>query len=493
MQAERLYEAVTVTNAAIYCRISKDREADGLGVERQRRDCEALAGRLGWTVAATFTDDDRSAYSGKPRPAYRDLLAAIDSGTIGAVLAWHPDRLHRSPKELEGFIDLVERHGTAVQTVTAGAYDLTTPTGRMQARIVGNVARFESEHKSERLRRKMDELAAAGQPHVGGVRPFGYRRVTGPDGRPGRPVAYEIVPEEAALILEAVAAILDDGHSMRSVLADWRVRGIVTGAGNAWLQGPLKRMLCSAQLAGLRERHVDRDPKLRTARKGTVQLTETTVPAIVPRARWQALRALLCDPGRRIARSTARVNLLAGFLICGRCGKRLIGRPRGDGVRRYVCRSKVDGGCGGLGILAEPTEAEIVGQVLAYLDHPIVRDALAVVSAGNDTAPDPLGERVEAEARLAELTGAYAAGEITRGEWQAARGILAARLAAMGQGSVRASVRLPADVGEAWPTLDLEGRRRILGVVVESVTIGGAVRGRRAFDPARVVAIAWRV
>ena len=138
--------------AAIYCRISKDREADGLGVERQRADCEALAARLGWTVAATFTDDDRSAYSGKPRPAYRDLLAAIDAGTVGAILAWHPDRLHRSPRELESFIDLVESHGTAVQTVTAGAYDLTTPTGRMQARIVGNVARFESEHKSERLR-----------------------------------------------------------------------------------------------------------------------------------------------------------------------------------------------------------------------------------------------------------------------------------------------------------------------------------------------------
>jgi DNA invertase Pin-like site-specific DNA recombinase len=192
-----------MTQAAIYCRISKDREAEGLGVERQRADCEALAARLGWAVAGTFTDDDRSAYSGKPRPAYRDMLAAIEVGTVGAVLAWHPDRLHRSPRELEDFIDLIERHAAAVQTVTAGAYDLTTPTGRMQARIVGNVARFESEHRSERLRRKMDQLVADGQPHVGGTRPFGYRRVTGPDGRPTKPVAFDVVPEEAALILEA--------------------------------------------------------------------------------------------------------------------------------------------------------------------------------------------------------------------------------------------------------------------------------------------------
>ena len=475
-----------MTQAAIYCRISKDREADGLGVERQRRDCEALAGRLGWTVSATYTDDDFSAYSGKPRPAYRDLLAAIEAGTVGAVLAWHPDRLHRSPRELEGFIDLVERHGTAVQTVTAGAYDLTSPTGRMQARIVGNVARFESEHKSERLRRKMDELADAGQPHVGGQRPFGLRRVMGPDGHPGRPVAYEIVPAEAELIRAAYSAILDDGRSVRSILADWKARRILTTKGNQWLPGPLRRMLTSAQLAGLRERHVDRDPKARAARRGDVVVSKVKVPAIVTPERWRALCALLRDPGRRTVQSNARVNLLAGFLVCGRCGKRLVGRPRGDGTRRYVCPQKELGGCNGVGILAEPTEAEVLARVLAVLDTPLVRDALAA-----EPTTDPVGERAEAEGRMAELAGDYAAGQITRAEWQAARAVLAERLAATPT-PVRSGVRLPVNVGEAWPTLDLEQRRQIMGAVVESVTIGAAVRGRNSFDPERV-AITWRV
>jgi site-specific DNA recombinase len=474
------YRGPTMTQAAIYCRISKDREADGLGVERQRRDCEALAERLGWTVTATYTDNDLSAYSGKPRPAYRDLLAAIDSGTVGGVLAWHPDRLHRSPRELEGFIDLVERHGTAVQTVTAGAYDLTSPTGRMQARIVGNVARFESEHKSERLRSKMDELADAGQPHVGGARPFGYRRVL------GRSVAYEIVPAEAELIREAVAAILDDGRSVRSILADWRVRGIVTTKGNAWLPGPLRRMLTSAQLAGLRERHVDRDPKARAARKGEVSVTPVNVPVIIPRARWEALRAVLGDPGRRTVGSNARVNLLAGFCVCGRCGKAMVGRPRVDGTRRYVCRSKVDGGCNGVAILAEPTEAEVLARVLVVLDSPLVRDALAA-----EPTTDPVGARADIEATMAELAGDYAAGQITRAEWQAARAVLTARLAAT-PAPVRSAVRLPVNVGEAWPKLDLEQRRQIIAAVLASVTIGPAVKGRNSFDPERI-ALSWRV
>ena len=57
--------------AAIYTRISKDREGAGLGVERQRADCQELAGRLRWTVVEVFSDNDISAYSGRTRPGYQ--------------------------------------------------------------------------------------------------------------------------------------------------------------------------------------------------------------------------------------------------------------------------------------------------------------------------------------------------------------------------------------------------------------------------------------
>src|SRR6478736_4372336 len=81
--------------AAIYCRISRDREGAGLGVERQEADCRALAERLGWEVAAVFVDNDISAYSGARRPQYDLMLAAVREGEIKGIVAWHPDRLHR--------------------------------------------------------------------------------------------------------------------------------------------------------------------------------------------------------------------------------------------------------------------------------------------------------------------------------------------------------------------------------------------------------------
>lgn len=170
--------------AGIYTRISYDPAGQRAGVERQRLDCEALCRSRGWEVARYLEDNDRSAYSGKPRRAYQELLRAVDAGEIDAIVIWHNDRLHRSPKELEGFIDLVERTGVRVAVVSGGDYDLTSPDGRLAARIVGAVARKESEDRSRRVRRKHLELAEQGRP--AGQLGWGYvSRTSGPwSGRP---------------------------------------------------------------------------------------------------------------------------------------------------------------------------------------------------------------------------------------------------------------------------------------------------------------------
>src|SRR5690625_3774762 len=95
---------VETKQAAIYVRISRDREGAGLGVDRQENDCRDLAARLGWTIVATYTDNDLSAYSGKPRPGYLAMLEDVKAGRVNAILAWHTDRLHRKNAELEEFV-----------------------------------------------------------------------------------------------------------------------------------------------------------------------------------------------------------------------------------------------------------------------------------------------------------------------------------------------------------------------------------------------------
>ena len=180
--------------AAVYCRISRDRHGDLLGVDRQERACRELVDRRGWTVVGVYVDDDLSAYSGRRRPSYDRMLDDVKGGLVDVIVALHPDRLHRRPIELEHFIDVVETTGCAVETVNAGKLDLSTRSGRTTARLLGTVARDESEAKSERLRAKHAELVERGR-WKGGPRPYGYQ----PTGDGG----LEVDPAEAAIIREA--------------------------------------------------------------------------------------------------------------------------------------------------------------------------------------------------------------------------------------------------------------------------------------------------
>ncbi|MDQ4089437.1 MAG: recombinase family protein [Actinomycetota bacterium] len=161
------------------------------------------------------------------------MLAAVESGSIDAIVTWHNDRLHRSPKELEAFIDLVERSRVHLAVVTGGDYDLTTPDGRLSARIVGAVARKESEDRSRRVRRKHLELAESGMPagQLGwGVRSEGER---------------EYVRRAARRVLEGDG--LMTSHATGTPKA---CRGPRAGP---WTAPTLRRVLLSSRIAGLRD------------------------------------------------------------------------------------------------------------------------------------------------------------------------------------------------------------------------------------------------
>jgi len=464
----------TGARAALYLRISSDPSGQRAGVQRQADECAELIESRGWTVAATFEDNDRSAFSGRRREGYEQLLAAVEAGSVDAVVAWHPDRLHRSPTELERFIDLVEAHGVAVATVQGGSYDLATASGRMTARVVGAVARHESEHTSERLKAKAREIAKAGKVSGGGTRPYGYEA--------DRKTVREA---EAAEIRAAVPALLA-GATLHSVLTDWRRRGLVTPAGGPWQRHPLQRMLTSARIAGLR------------AHLGVIAAT----------AEWGAIiseadhRALVALGGRRTTRPPRRYLLTGGISRCGLCGGRLVARPRSDGRRSMVCPGDVMGGCGRIRILAEPLEDLIRDQVIEALATP---ELLQAINAAADTdTTDTAGtvaELREAERALEQLAvDHYADARIGRSEYLAARDAIAVRITELSDtlGAAATSTVLDgldgaaADVlTEAWDAADLGWRRQLIETVIEAVIVNPAAKGRNVFDPTRVE-ITWR-
>ena len=92
----------TALPAGIYVRISLDKH-DGAGVERQEEMCRQLAAEHGLEVSRVYSDNSISAYSGKTRPGFIDLVADVEARKIGAVLSFAPDRISRNVSEYEPF------------------------------------------------------------------------------------------------------------------------------------------------------------------------------------------------------------------------------------------------------------------------------------------------------------------------------------------------------------------------------------------------------
>src|SRR4051812_4967756 len=160
-----------VRAAAVYARISSDTEGKALGVTRQLEDCR-LAAQLGWSIAQEYVDNDLSAYSGKRRPAYQQLLTDVAEGLRDAVICYHVDRLTRRPVELEQFVATVDAAGVRQVRFVSGDMDLGTGDGLLIGRIMAAVAANESAAKSRRMRRKWEQNAAPGVPHGGSTPPF---------------------------------------------------------------------------------------------------------------------------------------------------------------------------------------------------------------------------------------------------------------------------------------------------------------------------------
>lgn len=463
-----------VVRAGIYARISSDREGDGLGVARQIEDCERLAERKGWRVVEQYVDDDVSAWSGKRRPQYLRSLHDLETGTIDGLLVYDLDRLHRQPSELESFIELCSRLRLTNVASVSGDIDLTTPDGQFQARILGAVAKKESDDKSRRIRRKHEEIAASGKVSGGGSRPYGYE-----DDK------LTIRPAEAAIIADCAKRLLA-GEPVRSIAADLIARGVPTSTGGEWSPQSLRRMLASPRISGQR------------VHRGEIVATAVW-PGIISVEDGAAIRALLGNPERRTNKA-ARRYLLGGILVCSHCGERLVARPRSGGKRRYAC-AKGPGfsGCGKTYINADEVERFVTEAALHRLDS---KELKRSQQRRQREAPDAqrwLSETQAAQEQLDELAAAYGQRQFTLQEWLAARKPIEQRMTAARKqlaklsrtnvldGYLGNSDKLRAD----WDSLDLSQQHTIVAAVVDSVVVGPARPGYNRFDESRLTPV-WR-
>lgn len=459
---------------AIYTRISQDASGQELGVTRQLEDCAALAERLGWDTVAVHTDNDLSAFSGKRRPGFEALLDGMKAGLYDALICWHTDRLYRSMKDLERLIEVADAARVEIRTVQGGTLDLSTSAGRMVARILGSVARQESEHSSERRVRAYVQKAENGRWQTAN-RPFGYTMT----GEPLEP--------EATAYRTAVADVLA-GKSIMAVAREWNAQGLRTTLAGAtykgktvsgeWNSPRVRRLLVNPRYAALK------------VHRGRVVGNGDWTP-LIDEGTHRGLVAYLSDPARIKCTSFERKYVGSGVYRCGKCGGPMkAAQPGGRKSRAYVCAAHSHVLRSG-----EPLDDYIERVVLARLSR---ADANLLLDDKRVDLPALQAERIGLQARLDELADQFAEGAIDGSQLRKGTSTLRGKLAVVDSQLADAARTDPvagliADrgrVAEKWAACTPTVQGQIIDSLM-TVRVLPCPKGKRAFDP-DYIDIVWK-
>lgn len=357
---------------ALYLRISEDKSGEALGIERQENDARALAALRRWPVDRVYSDNDRSATSGKARPDVEQLLRDIAAGHVTRLIVWHLDRLTRTMSDLTRVIEVGQKNALHIASVHGISLDLSDPTGVAVAQIITAIAGMEGSHKASRQRAANRQRAERGI-STWSRRPYGFER---------QGHAVQVVDSEARIIREAATRLLG-GETIAGVVRDLNMRDVRTSTGGSWSQTTLRRVLLNPRLAG---RVVYRGEDFGDGHPRILEVEEA-----------DRLHATLTDPARRTAPSTRTKYLLSGLAICGQCGAAMFATTNiaGSGRRSMVLRCK---GCS-LTRLYAPTEEYVVAVVTERLSRPDASNLLV----GDETLAALQAEAVALRHRLDTL------------------------------------------------------------------------------------------
>jgi len=485
-----------VTKTAIYARISDDRH-DGAGVDRQLEDCHALAKREGWQPAAEYVDNSISAFSGKLRPRYRDMLAAVKAGDVSRIVVWHLDRLYRQPRELEDIVDLADAGRVQVVTVRNGDLNLGTDAGITQARVAVAFANQESRDKSKRVKRAKQQAREKGLPS-GGQRPFGWKATWTLDAAGKKRRLLTEDQRESTVIRAAIADLLA-GASLNEIARRWndaKVPQTQTGRSN-WTAQLVRQVVSNPRLAGLIGHRV-----LQPAGDGVGQrylpwavVGEASWPGIVERKQWEQLQALLSHRGAG-GHMPRRRSLLTGLVTCSTCGATMVrsgARGKAGGVRKVWRCMAAGGGHGSIG--SAELEELLTEATLQRADTASLATVVRQQGREGKQAAALVAELEELERSMDAPAASFAAGRLPiRAFEHATAEIQHKQKALQGRlGSLTATAALEPYAGRrgvlraAWPSLSTDQQRAIIAAALGQVSVSPAlVPGRPTFDRARV-------
>jgi DNA invertase Pin-like site-specific DNA recombinase len=379
-------------HVALYERVSTETQAEkGVSLDAQAAGLHSTAeARHPTSSIIEYRDEGRSGREGKHRPRFDALCRAIEADQVEHVYATKIDRLARSIIDLTRFLRLCAEHGTGVSTLQTGEL-MDSAAGRLLRNVLGVIAEFESDLRSERVLDVNDHLRSAGL--FVGKPPWGYIRR-------GR----MIVPGADARLILRSFELFAEGHTKTQVMR--------------WLNAQAREERLAPvklyQVTRLLENPVYAGFVVSKTKSGAPVATPGQHTPIVPRELFDCVQELLVTR-KCHGYHGDRLLPFASLARCGKCHAPLRHGSDGDG-RHYVSCSAY---CGLKAWGAQLFELSVVlhiDAVAAWIGQALADGSWHTIREETNSAVQLLADLETARMARDELKKALRQGALTASE-----------------------------------------------------------------------------
>ena len=323
--------------AAIYARVSSERQREEGTIQSQLAGLRELAAERGLLVADDLIFEDEG-FSGATlvRPALERLRDRAAEGAFEVLLCHAPDRLARRYAYQVVLLEELARAGVEVVFARGGEHS-GSPEDELLRQFQGMIAEYERAQIRERTRRGKLHRARTGHQAVMSGAPYGYRFVKKTEITDGY---WEIVEGEAEVVREVFRRYVEDDRSIAE-LARWlTAQGLPTRKGKqvwdrstVWgmLRNPAYRGQAAYGKTKVTDRHgkPTRTTRARGERRGRRQVRVDEpleqwllipVPPLVTDETFALAQERLQRNAQFAKRNTRRPGPLQGLVVCRECG-----------------------------------------------------------------------------------------------------------------------------------------------------------------------------
>jgi site-specific DNA recombinase len=321
--------------AAIYARVSSDRQKENHTIASQTAALREYAGANGYSVPPEWVFEDEG-YSGAImlRPGLEALRDLAAEGQIAAALVYAPDRLSRKYAYQVLLTEELSRCGVELIFLKSPAG--ATPEDQLLLQFQGMIAEYERAQIAERSRRGKRHKARQGVVNVLSGAPYGYRYVRKSD---TSAAYYEVLEAEATVVQLVFETYTQRGLSINAIAHLLNEQQVPTRtAKTRWERSTVWGMLRNPAYQGkacygktelrprqritrpLRQRQgiASRDSASHERPRG--DWIEVPVPPLVSEEMFALAQEQLEQNKRHSPRRTIEATLLQGLLVCQQCG-----------------------------------------------------------------------------------------------------------------------------------------------------------------------------